>query len=257
MKIEDRFRLDEKVAIVTGGAGAIGRVVARGLAEAGARVVLASRNAESAEEAVRALREDGFTAVAIRVDVSDRDSAVAMADQVFAEFGAVDALVNNAGLMAEIPQVDLLDMPPEWLERIIGVNLLGAIHCAAAVKPYMVERGAGRIVNISSAGAFMAGGMYSISKYALHSATVCLARSLGPYGVTVNTLAPGMVENGPGFDSLPADSPVRAAFVAQVPGRPSAPAEELMGLILLLTSEAGSWINGQNIGVDGGWMVRL
>jgi NAD(P)-dependent dehydrogenase (short-subunit alcohol dehydrogenase family) len=251
------FRLDKKVAIVTGGAGGIGRVVGRGLAEAGANVVLASRNAESAEEAAEELRQDGFPAVAIQVDVSDRGSAVAMADRAATEFGGVDVLINNAGLMSEIPQADLLDMPPEWLERILGVNLLGAINCAAAVRPHMSVRGGGRIVNVSSAGAFMAGGMYSISKYALHSATVCVARSLGPHRVNVNSIAPGMVENGPGFESMPADSPVRAHFVSQVPGKPSAPAEDLMGTILLLTSDAGSWINGQNISVDGGWMVRL
>ena len=253
----DQFKLDDKVAIVTGGAGGIGRVVARGLAEAGASVVLASRNAESAEEAAQELREDGFAALAIGVDISVRASTIAMADEAVAEFGSVDILINNAGLMVEVPQLDILDMPPEWLEKVLGVNLLGAIHCAAAVKPYMIERGAGRIVNISSAGAFMAGGIYSISKYALHSATVCLARSLGPHGVNVNTIAPGMVENGPGFDSMPADSPVRAHFAAQVPGRSSAPAEDLMGTILLLTSDAGSWVNGQHISVDGGWIVRL
>lgn len=257
MDVERQFGLDDKVAIVTGGAGGIGRVVARGLAEAGASVVIASRNLDSAEEAAGALRADGFAAVAIQVDVSDRTSAMSMADRAAAEFGGVDILINNAGLMAEIPQVDLLDMSPEWLEKILGVNLLGAIHCAAAVKPHMLERGGGRIVNISSAGAFMAGGMYSISKYALHSATISLARSLGPYGVNVNAVVPGMVENGPGFEAMPADSPVRAAFVAQVPGKPSAPAEELMGTILLLTTEAGSWVNGQHISVDGGWMVRL
>ena len=257
MNPEPQFRLDEKVAIITGGAGGIGRVIARGLALTGARVVLASRNRESAEEAVLELREDGLDAVAIQVYVADRESALAMANQAAAQFGGVDILINNAGLMAEIPQVDILDMSGEWLERILKVNLLGAIHCAAAVKPFMIERGGGRIVNVSSAGAFMAGGMYSISKYALHSATVCLARSLGPYAVNVNSVVPGMVENQPGFDAMPADSPVRAHFESQVPGKPSAPAEDLMGTILLLTSEAGSWVNGQIIGVDGGWMVRL
>lgn len=254
---ETQFRLDDKVAIVTGGAGAMGRVIGRGLAAAGAKVVLASRNDESAREAARKLQEDEFEALAIQVDVSDRESALAMANRAADEFGGVDILVNNAGLMSEIPQVDLLDMSPEWLEKILGVNLLGAIHCSAAVKPHLIKRGGGRIVNVSSAGAFMAGGMYSISKYALHSATVCLARSLGPFGVNVNCVVPGMVENGPGFDAMPADSPIRSHFVSQVPGKPSAPAEDLMGAILLLTSEAGSWVNGQSISVDGGWMVRL
>ena len=257
MNPETQFRLDEKVAIVTGGAGAMGRVIARGLAKAGAEVVIASRNEQSARDAARELQNDGFKALAVQVDVSDRASTLAMADRTAHEFGGIDILVNNAGLMSEIPQVDLLDMSPEWLEKVLGVNLLGAIHCSAAVKPYLIERGGGRIVNVSSAGAFMAGGMYSISKYALHSATVCLARSLGPYEVNVNCVVPGMVENGPGFESMPADSPIRAHFVSQVPGKPSAPAEDLMGAILLLTSEAGSWVNGQSIGVDGGWMVRL
>lgn len=257
MSIAEHFRLTDKVAIVTGGAGGIGRVVARGLAGAGASVALASRTLSSAEEAAQELRDEGFTAIALPVDVSDRASAIAMADTVAAELGGIDILVNNAGLMAEIPQVDLLDMEPAWLERILQVNLLGAIHSAAAVKPHLIERGAGRIVNVSSAGAFIPYGMYGISKNALHSATIALARSLGPYQVTVNTLAPGMVENGPGFEAMPADSPIRAHLASQVPGRPSAPAEDLMGTMLLLTSEAGSWVNGQHIGVDGGWIVRL
>jgi len=117
--------------------------------------------------------------------------------------------------------------------------------------------GIGWIVNDSSAGAFLPYGMDGISKSALHGAAIALARSLGPCNVTVNTVAPGMVENAPGFEAMPADSPVRAHLASQVPGRAPAPPESLLGILLLLTFEAGWWVNGQHVGVDGGWIVRL
>ncbi|MFD0689640.1 SDR family oxidoreductase [Actinomadura fibrosa] len=137
------------------------------------------------------------------------------------------------------------------------VNVLGAILCARAAKASMVERGAGRIINQVSAGAFMGGGIYGISKLALVSVTVGLARSLGPLGINVNAIAPGLVENEPGMRSLPADHPARAALAAAIPGKKQAPAEDLLGTLLLLASPAGDWINGQTISVDGGWVMRL
>src|SRR5262245_3732272 len=167
MSTIDRFRLDGKVAIVTGGAGAIGQVYARALAECGAAVALADLNAEAADRAAESLAADGLAAIGVRVDITDREATTAMAEQVADRLGGIDILVNNAALMAEIPQVDVLDLPAEWFDRVMRVNVLGALHCTAAVKPHMVERGGGRIINQVSAGAFIPGGIYGMSKIAL------------------------------------------------------------------------------------------
>ncbi|MEV1064012.1 SDR family oxidoreductase [Streptomyces sp. NPDC050263] len=253
----DRMRLDGKVAVVTGGAGAIGQVYARSLAEAGAQVVLGDLDAEGADRAAESLVSDGLHALGVPVDITDRASAAAMTARACEAFGGIDILVNNAALMADIPQVDLLELPVEWFERVMRVNVFGAIVCASAVKASMVERGGGRIINQVSAGAFMGGGVYGASKLALVNVTVGLARSLGPLGINVNAIAPGLVENEPGFKSLPADHPARAALGSAIPGKKQAPAEDLLGTLLLLASPAGEWINGQTINVDGGWVTRL
>jgi NAD(P)-dependent dehydrogenase (short-subunit alcohol dehydrogenase family) len=253
----DRFRLDGKVAIVTGGGGAIGQVYGRALAEAGAAVVLADLDGDRAGQAAAKLAADGLSAIGVQVDITDRAAAAAMASEAVAAFGGIDILVNNAALMAEIPQADLLELPDEWFDRVMRVNVLGALVCAGAVKAAMVERGGGRIINQASAGAFLAGGIYGMSKLALVSATATLARSLGPLGINVNAIAPGMVENEPGLRALPADSPMRAALATAIPGKQSAPSDDLTGTLLLLASPAGEWINGQTISVDGGWIMRL
>jgi NAD(P)-dependent dehydrogenase (short-subunit alcohol dehydrogenase family) len=253
----DRLRIDGKVAIVTGGGGAIGQIYGRALAEAGASVVLADLNGERAGVAAAKLAADGYSAIGVRVDITDRNSTEEMASAVVENFGGIDILVNNAALMAEIPQVDILALPDEWFDRVMRVNVLGALHCSAAVRDSMTDRGGGRIINQVSAGAFMAGGIYGASKLALVSATTSLARLLGPAGINVNAIAPGLVENDPGLRSLPADSPSRAALSAAIPGKKSAPADDLVGTLLLLASPAGEWINGQTISVDGGWIMRL
>jgi NAD(P)-dependent dehydrogenase (short-subunit alcohol dehydrogenase family) len=257
MSAIDQFRLDSKVAIVTGGGGDIGRTYGRALAEAGAAVALADLNGEAAREAADHLVSEGLRVIAVTVDITDLESTAAMAAQTAEAFGGIDILVNNAALMTEIPQVDLLDLPPEWFDRVMRVNAMGALLCTRAVKPSMVERGGGRIINQVSAGAFMAGGIYGASKIALVSLTASLARSLGPLGINVNAIAPGLVDNQPGMRSLPADSPMRAALAAAIPGKKMAPPSDLVGTLLLLASPAGEWINGQTFSVDGGWIMRL
>ena len=121
----------------------------------------------------------------------------------------------------------------------------------------MIERGGGRIINGLSAGAFARGGIYGVSKYALHGLTANLASELGPQGINVNAIAPGLVAAESGYVSLPKDSPIRTALEAGIPGKKSGPPEDLVGTLLLLCSSAGDWINGQTISVDGGWVMRL
>ena len=253
----DRFSLDGKVAIVTGGAGGCGEEYGRALTTVGAQVVLADLDGERAEQNAKELREQGRDAIGVRVDITDPDAAAAMVARATDEYGGVDILINNAALMKEIPTGSVLDLPLEWWERVMRVNVMGALVCARAAVPSMLERGGGRIINQVSGGAFIPGGVYSVSKLALVSLTTCLATELGPRNINVNAIAPGFVQDEAGYESLAKDDPMRAAFLAAVPGKKEGPPDDLVGTVLLLASQAGDWINGQVISVDGGWIMRV
>jgi NAD(P)-dependent dehydrogenase (short-subunit alcohol dehydrogenase family) len=253
----ERFSLDGKVAIITGGAGGIGEVYGRAMVEAGASVVLADLDGTKAEQAAGKLTADGYDALGVYVDITDPDAAAAMADQATERFGGVDILVNNAALMAEIPRDSIMTLPLDWFERVMRVNVMGALVCSRAVAPSMLARGGGRIINGVSGGAFIPGGVYSISKLALVSLTTCLATELGPQGINVNAIAPGFVADDAGYRALGADDPMRAAIEAGIPGKKEAPPSDLVGALLLLSSSAGDWINGQTLSVDGGWIMRV
>ena len=152
----------------------------------------------------------------------------------------------------------LLTLPLDWWDRVMEVNVKGALVCTRAAVPSMLERGGGRIINQVSGGAFTPGRRcYSISKLALVSMTASLANELGPRGINVNTIAPGFVADEAGYESLAKDSPIRAAILAAVPGKKEGPPDDLVGTLLLLASSAGDWINGQTISVDGGWIMRV
>jgi NAD(P)-dependent dehydrogenase (short-subunit alcohol dehydrogenase family) len=256
MSIE-RFSLDGKVAIVTGGAGGCGEEYGRGLTSAGAAVVLADLDGARADAHAKVLRDQGRQAIGVAVDITSPDAADAMVQRTRDEFGGVDILINNAALMKEIPMGSLLTLPLDWWHRVMDVNVMGALVCARAAVPAMLERGGGRIINQVSGGAFIGGGIYSISKLALVSLTASLATELGPQGINVNAIAPGFVADEAGYESLAKDSPMRAAILAAVPGKKEGPPDDLVGTILLLASSAGDWINGQTISVDGGWIMRV
>lgn len=254
MRTTELFDLTDKVAIITGGAGGIGLVYAEALTDAGAAVVLADIDEDRAKAAADRL---GDRAVGVQVDVRSAESAAAMAAAAVEAFGGIDILVNNAAIMTDLPPFGLSNMPVDEWDRVIDVNLRGPLLCSQAVVESMAERGGGRIINGLSAGGFMAGGIYGVSKYALHGLTLNLASELGSRNINVNGIAPGLVDNESGYVSLPKDSPFRDVLAQQIPGKTSGPPEDLVGTLLLLCSPAGEWINGQTIAVDGGWTMRF
>jgi NAD(P)-dependent dehydrogenase (short-subunit alcohol dehydrogenase family) len=257
MTASELFDLTDKVAIITGGAGGIGVVYAKALAEAGASVVLADMNLDAAKAAAETLAAEGHPVVGVGVDVRSADSAAAMAQSAIDAFGAIDILVNNAAIMVDLPPYGLTNIPVDEWDRVMDVNLRGPLLCSQAVLPAMEARGGGRIVNGLSAGAFMAGGIYGVSKFALHGLTLNMASEFGGRGINVNAIAPGLVDNESAYVALPKDSPFRDAIAATIPGKPSGPPQDLVGTLLLLCSKAGDWITGQTILIDGGWISRF
>jgi NAD(P)-dependent dehydrogenase (short-subunit alcohol dehydrogenase family) len=255
----DRFRLDGQVAIVTGAGGrgnSIGRAYALGLAEAGASVVVADLNQAGAEAVAAEITALGGSAIGLGVDVTDAAATVAMAQAALDAFGAIDILVNNAALMAELGHTPCETIGLDDWNRVFAVNLTGALLCAQAVIPHMRARGGGRIVNQTSGGAFPAAGVYGISKLALVGLTTTLARQLGRDTITVNAIAPGNVTSDAGKALVPDNSPFLQFLQASCAMRAQGQPDELVGALLLLCSPAGAWITGQTLHVDGGWVLR-
>jgi len=255
----EQFRLNGKVAIVTGAGGrgnSIGRAYALGLAKAGASVVVADINAQGAKAVADEIARTGGKAIGIEVDVTKQESTIAMAKAATDAFGGVDILVNNAALMAELGAIQAADVSLDEWNRVFAVNLTGALLCAQAVIPSMKARGAGKIVNQVSGGAFPAISVYGVSKLALTGLTTTLARQLGPAKINVNAIAPGNVRSDAGKALVPDDSPFLQFLKMNVAMRPQGEPDELVGALLLLCSPAGDWITGQTLHVDGGWVLR-
>ena len=255
----DQFRLDGKVAVVTGAGGrgnSIGRAYAVGLANAGASIVVADLNGAGAEAVAAEIVAAGGKAVGVQVDVASEASTLAMAKAAIDAFGGVDILINNAALMVDISYDNFETVSMEAWHKAFAVNLEGALLCSRAVIPSMRERGGGRIVNQTSGGAFPATGLYGITKLALVGLTTSLAKQFGKVGITVNAIAPGNVTSDAGKLLVPDDSPFIQFLNMTVASRPRGAPDELVGTALLLCSEAGAWITGQTIHVDGGWILR-
>jgi NAD(P)-dependent dehydrogenase (short-subunit alcohol dehydrogenase family) len=252
----DRFRLDGKVALVTGGARGLGQTMARALAEAGADIALSGRSRESCQEAA-----DGMAAAtgrkvrAFAADVTKLADVERLTGDVEAEMGKIDILVNNAGINIRGSIQDLSEA--DW-DAVIDTNLKGPFLCARAIGPRMVTRGWGRVINVGSVlGAVGLAGRapYASSKAGIINLTRVLGLEWAGTGVTANAICPGAFATDMNRSLL--DDPEKyKAFVANIPMGRWGELVELTGAIVFLASEASSYVTGTPLFVDGGWTAR-
>jgi NAD(P)-dependent dehydrogenase (short-subunit alcohol dehydrogenase family) len=217
-------------------------------------VVVGDVLAEAAESAAAEIRGAGGRAHAAAVDVTDPGSVHSMVETASAEFGAPQVLVNNAGVWGDLERTPVTETAPEYWDLVMSVNVKGAMLCATAVVPGMRAGGWGRIVNIASVGAWMASGVYGVSKLALIQLTYALATELGNDGITVNAVAPGTIANEATQRQVP------AAALDRLVGRNAikrpGTAADLYGAIRFLCSDDAAWVTGQTVAVDGGFTFR-
>ena len=248
------LELTGKTAVVVGGTSGIGRAIALGLAEAGADVVPTSRRREQVEAAASEIEERGRRSVRVVSDVSDSTSLQNVLDTCIAAFGKVDILINSAGRTKRAPTLDFVE--EDWA-AIIDTNLTGTLRACQVFGRHMIERRYGRIVNIASLSSFVAlheAAAYSASKAAVASLTKSLAVEWAVHGVNVNAIAPGVFRTALNQKLLDQSERGRE-FLLRTPMRRFGKVEELAGAAVFLASDAASFVTGEILVVDGGFLA--
>ncbi|RKN80747.1 SDR family oxidoreductase [Paenibacillus ginsengarvi] len=259
------FRLDGKVAVVTGGSGLYGASISEALCEAGATVLLASRNRESCEEKAEALRRSGYAAYGMQLDLADERSVVAFVEETCSEYGGIEILVNNS--VSRTGLADLEQTTAEGWAAAQQVNGLGLmLLCRETVKP-MRERGGGNIINIASIQGVqgphfpvygdtgMTSGIeYTYAKWGMIGMTKWMAGYYGKLGIRVNSISPG------GYNPVGTDREIRAepfvrGYTERTPLSRMADDTDIKGAIVFLASAASKYVTGHNLVLDGGWSI--
>jgi 2-hydroxycyclohexanecarboxyl-CoA dehydrogenase len=246
-------RLENKIAIVTGGAQGIGRAISNRLAAEGAAVAIADIQTDAAEKAAAELRASGARAIAVKLDVTSLDSANAAADRVERELGAIDILVNNAGWDELKPFVETT---PEFWDKVIAINYRGVLNCCRAIVPRMQKRGAGgKIVSIASdAGRVGSTGeaVYAGCKAAIIGFSKTLAREVARNAINVNVVCPGPTETALLKSAMAGREGVLAAMTKGIPLRRLGRPQDLAGAVAFFASSDADYATGQVISVSGG-----
>jgi gluconate 5-dehydrogenase len=250
------FRLDGQLALITGSSAGIGLALARGLAQAGAGVVLNGRDAAKLAQTAAVLAAEGLTVHARAFDVTQRDAVDANVAAIESEIGAIDILVNNAGIQRRAPFHEFA--AADWAE-LMRTNLDSVFHVGQAVARHMVPRGRGRIINVCSVQSELGRpgiAPYTASKGAVKMLTKGMAIDLGPHGINVNGLGPGYFKTE--LNQKLVDDPAFSAWlINRTPSRRWGDVEDLAGAAVFLASDASRFVNGHILYVDGGVTATL
>lgn len=250
------FDLTGRTALITGSSMGIGHALARGLAEAGAKVILNARDEERLAAAAQSLRAEGFLVEALSFDVTDATAVAAAVDGYEAATGPIGILVNNAGMQHRAP---LHEFPTDAFDRLMRTNVNSAFYVGQAVARHMIGRGEGRVINIASVQAALARpgiAPYTASKGAIANLTKGMATDWARFGLNCNAIAPGYFDT-PLNAALVGDPEFCAWLEKRTPAGRWGRVEELVGAAVFLASEASSFVNGHVLYVDGGITASL
>ncbi|MEM1338226.1 MAG: glucose 1-dehydrogenase [Bacteroidota bacterium] len=252
--ITSKFDLSEKVAIVTGSSKGIGRSIAQGLAENGAKVVVSSRKQEAVDAVASAFTKQGMEATGIACHIGDAEQRQNLVDETLKSYGRIDVLVNNAAINPFYGPLE--GAGEEVFDKIMGVNVKAPWLLSNLVQPHMKD-GGGSIINIASVEGVHPGfrlGLYSMTKAALIMLTKNQAKEWGKYGIRSNVICPGLIKTK-FSQALWSDEKTLGMYTNTIPLQRMAEPDEMAGLVMLLASDAGSYMTGGVYTADGGYLI--
>lgn len=250
----DFFRIDNKVAIVTGGNTGLGLAYVEALAKAGADIVITAFD-DNYEEAKKIVEDLGRKFLVAKGDLTDKNFINEVVNNTVDKFGKIDILVNNAGTIKRAPLLEYRD--EDW-DMVMNINLNAVYHLSHKVGKIMANQKSGKIINIASMLSFQGGKFvppYTASKHGVVGITKAFANELAEYGIQTNAIAPGYIETA-NTAPIRADEKRNSEILGRIPTGRWGKTSDLMGTVVFLASDASNYVNGHILAVDGGWLVR-